>query len=305
MYWQTIWSCDGSTEWSALASASCSVAARLGLLEEVEDVTGRFLAVRERRGVEQAVIHQGRLTDRPFCLRRVERSEPEPVLHDLRNIVGERLQLTERVLADDNAELHFRHEHGGRLAGLTLRRSVPANHLTELRDEAVADVGFPVEGEQLLELVEHEHELLEAIAAPDLQGAEQIPQRRLRGDGEVEPRRSLDLDLGVANVGLRDLPVDRLDRTEGGVVQADVDGPVAAGAQTMHHTRVEQRTLAHARHRVEQEEVGTEDRMEHLLRFLVAALEQPPIEVDVSERRRSGIPITPLTRHRPGRRRPW
>ena len=86
----------------------------------------------------------------------------------------------------------------------------------------------PVEGEEFLELVEHEHELLKPIAAPDLKRSEQIPQRRLRGDVEVEARGALDLDLGVTNVGLGDLSVDRLDRAEGGVVEAHVDRPVPA-----------------------------------------------------------------------------
>ena len=220
------------------------------------------------------------------------------------NIVGERLQLAERILPDDDAELHVRHRYGRGLGKrLTVDRSVPTDHLTELRDESVADVGLPVEREQLLELIEHDHELLQPIAAPDLQRTQQVPQCRVRGDVEVEPRRSLDLDLGVTNVSLRDLSVDRLDGTEGGVVQADVDGPVAALAQTMHHAGVEQRALAHARHRVEQEEVGTEDRVEDLLGFLVAALEQPPIDFDVAERWRAGVSIAPLARQRTGRRR--
>ena len=212
-----------------------------GLLEEVEDVAGCFLAVRERRGVEQAVVHHRRLTDRQFRLRRVERAEPEPVLHDLRNIVGERFQLTERVLADDDAELHVRHRHVRRFGEFrSVDRSVPAHDLPELPDEPVADVGVPVEREELLELVEHDHELLESIAAPDLQGTEQVPQRRLRRDVEVETRCSLDLDLGVTDVGLLDLPVDRLDGAEVGVVQADGDRPVPAGAQAMHHAGIEQ-----------------------------------------------------------------
>ena len=99
----------------------------LGLLEEVEDVAGRFLAVSNGRRVEQAVVHHRRLTDRQFRLRRVEGAEPEPVLHDLRDIVGERLQLPERVLTDDDAELHVRHRHRRVLGGLfTVGRSVPA-----------------------------------------------------------------------------------------------------------------------------------------------------------------------------------
>ena len=55
-----------------------------GLLQEIEDLTGGRLAVLERRGVEQSVVHHRRLADREFRLRRVEGAEPEPVLHDLR-----------------------------------------------------------------------------------------------------------------------------------------------------------------------------------------------------------------------------
>ena len=111
-------------------------------------------------------------------------------------------------------ELHVRHRHRRSISGLRVDGSVSADDFSELCDEPVPNVVAPVEGEELLELVEDEHEVLQPIATPDLERTEQVPQRRVRRDVEVEPRRACHFDVGVVDVGLGDLSVDRLDRTQ-------------------------------------------------------------------------------------------
>ena len=67
------------------------------------------------------------------------------------------------------------------------------------------------------------------------------------------------------------------------IVQSDRDRPVPPLAQRMHDPGVEERALPHAGDRIEQEEVGAEDRVQNGPRLHVSALEQSPVDGHVLE----------------------
>ena len=82
----------------------------------------------------------GRLADRRCRLVRAEPVEPEAVLHDLGHLDGQRLELAEEVLADEQHDLDVRRRQR-RCARRLVRRpahAMPADDLAELLDEPVA-----------------------------------------------------------------------------------------------------------------------------------------------------------------------
>ena len=115
------------------------------------------------------------------------------------------------------------------------RRPVTADDVSELRDEPISLLVGPAEREQLLELIEDEHETLKVVAPPHLEPTEQIPERR----GAVIRACAIGCRVTVRpSIALLDSRIwssMSLTARARGIVEPDDDREEAALAQRLQH----------------------------------------------------------------------
>ena len=217
-------------------------------------------------------------------------------MHDLRHVLGQRFQLAEEVLADDDGDLDVGRRQRARPRRLVAGgRPVAPDDLAELRDEPVALVVGPAEREQLLELIEDEDETLKVVAPPHLEPAEQVPQRRPAPPSERRrhrmPRdgRRLESARSASRIWSSMSWTDRRSRA----VEADDDGEeVALGAAAPARRRSAARSCRFRTRR--RRAIGRTLRIEWrtCVDLLRPSPEQQAVDLGVAERRRAGVPVS-------------